>query len=75
VRRVDDVGVRLVRLAALAELDVARVLEPRRAANRRQRLALELGEADPADRRRRAGEAEVDHLAREPEPSNICAPQ
>ena len=30
-------------------------------------LALELGEADAADRRRRADEAEVDHLLREPE--------
>jgi len=56
----------LVRLAALPELDVARVLQPR-GGEPGLGLALELVEPEAADRRRRAGEAEVDHLLRETE--------
>ncbi len=62
----DDVRIGLVRLAALAELDVAGVLQARRP-RPVERLALELGEADAADRRVRPGEAELDHLGREPD--------
>ena len=58
-----------MRLAALAPLDVARVLELRLRGRRRLEagadLALELGEADAADRARRPDERAVDDLVGE----------
>ena len=64
VRGVDDVGVRRVRLSALAELDVAGILQPRprRSGGARalDRLALEVGERRSADGPRRPRERRLD---------------
>src|SRR5207253_4802118 len=60
LQRLEHVRVRLVRLAALAELHVARILEPRPlrgpGLGAAERLGLELGETDPSDGGRRPGE-------------------
>ena len=66
LQRVDDRRRRGVRLAALAPLHVAGILERGRV-GARERLLLELLEADAAERRRRSGEAQLDHLGREAE--------
>src|SRR5262249_59034796 len=58
-----DGWVRRVRLAVFAELHVAGVLELAPAAA--ERLALQLGEPDAAERTRRARQAEIDDVARE----------
>ncbi len=55
-----------MRLAALAPLDVAGILELLRACAR-ERLPLELREPGAAQRGRRSGEARFDHLGREPQ--------
>jgi hypothetical protein len=66
LQRLDDRRARRVRLAALPKLDVARVLELRRVLPR-QELALELREADAADRRGRPREARLDDVVGEPD--------
>ena len=63
---VHNVGIRRVRLAAVAELHVAGVLELG-ALTAREHLALELCEADTADRARRSRQAAVDDVAGEPD--------
>ena len=76
LQRLDHLGRRRVRLAAGPVLDVAGALElAARPSDARPQLAFELGEADPAERRRRAGEAELDDLRREPSASKSCAPR
>ena len=71
VDRRDDVRRDRVRLAALAELHVAGVLELgarlRGRVQAGEPFGLELGEADPAEVRGRARECELDHLLREPD--------
>src|SRR5438876_296811 len=66
VRGLHDGQLVPVRLAALPIFDVARVRE-RRLLEPCQALGLELGEADSAHGRGRSREAELDHLAPEPE--------
>jgi hypothetical protein len=61
---VDDGWTRRMRLSALAELDVAGVVELRAAAPLEE-FALELGEPDASDRAGRSGQAEVDHVLRQ----------
>ena len=63
LQRVDDGRARRVRLAALAELHVARVLE-RACALPLEDLPLELGESDAPDDARSPGQAEVDDVRR-----------
>src|SRR6266511_3773509 len=66
LQRLHDGGTRRVRLAALAELHVAGVLELRRLATLNE-LAFELGEADAADRARCTGETGLDDVPRKPD--------
>ena len=67
----EHVGIGLVGLAALAELEVAGVFEARAArgggGRARDCLLLELVEADPTDRPRRAGKSGLDEVTVEPE--------
>ena len=67
LQRLGHLGRRCVRLAAGPVLDVAGALELAGGRAASAQLALELREADPAERGRRACEAELDDLGRETE--------
>jgi hypothetical protein len=62
LKRLDDGRRRRMVLAALPELDVARILEPCGCSMPAQDLPLQLGEPDTGDSCRRAGQAEIDDV-------------